>query len=109
VYYMSYSYEKLNAWWVVHKVKPREQLHIPGDAGYHDTPMLDDDVDEVSQEEELPPPFIVDPGAGLDDLVGDANDLEMPIVVKQKQKPIKKKVRLPRLWTKLPDRDADEF
>jgi hypothetical protein len=102
VYYMSYSYEKLNAWWVVHKVKPREQLHIPGDAGYHDTPMLDDDVDEVSQEEELPPPFIVDPGAGLD-------DLEMPIVVKQKQKPIKKKVRLPRLWTKLPDRDADEF
>jgi hypothetical protein len=65
-------------------VKPREQLHIPGDAGYHDTPMLDDDVDEVSQEEELPPPFIIDLGAGLDDLVGDANDLEMPIVVKQK-------------------------
>jgi hypothetical protein len=33
--------------------------------------------------------FIVDPGAGLDDLVGDADDIEMH-VVKQKQKPIKK-------------------
>jgi hypothetical protein len=32
--------------------------------------MFDDDVDEVYQEEELTPSFIVDPGAGLDDLVG---------------------------------------
>jgi hypothetical protein len=42
----------------------------------------------------LPPSFIVDPGAGLDDLVGDADDIEMPVVtlvVKQKQKPIKKR------------------
>jgi hypothetical protein len=51
---------------------------------YHDTPMFDDDVDEVYQEEELPPFFIVDPGAGLDDLVGDADDIEMHVVVKQK-------------------------
>jgi hypothetical protein len=53
---------------------------------------LDDDVDEVCQEEEFPPSFIIDPGAGLDDLVGDSDDIEMPVVVKQKWKPIKKKV-----------------
>jgi hypothetical protein len=35
---------------------------------------------EVYQEEELPPSFIVDLGAGLDDLVGDVDDIEMPIV-----------------------------
>jgi hypothetical protein len=109
VYYLSYPYQKLNAWWVVHKVNPHKRLHTPGDAGYHDTPMLDDDVVEVYQEEELPPSFIIDPGAGLDDLVGDADDIEMPVVVKQKQKPRKKKVQLPRLRTRLPDRDADEF
>jgi hypothetical protein len=63
-------------------VNPREWLHTPGDAGCYDTPTLDDDVDEVYQEEELPPSFIIDPGVGLDDLVGDAEDIEMPIVVK---------------------------
>jgi hypothetical protein len=57
----------------------------------------------------LLPSFIVDPGAGLDDIVGDADDIEMPVVVKQKWKPIKKEVRLPRLRTRLPDCDADEF
>jgi hypothetical protein len=46
---------------------------------------------------------------GLDDLVGHADDIEMPVVVKQKQKPIKKKVRLPRSRTRLPYHDADEF
>jgi hypothetical protein len=69
---------------------------------------LDDDIDEVYQEEELPPSFVVDPGAWLKDLVGDADDIEM-LVVKQKRKPIKKKVWLPRLQTILPDHDADEF
>jgi hypothetical protein len=108
VYYLPYPCEKLSAWWVVHKVNPHERLHTLGDVGYHDTPMLYHDVDEVYQEEELPPSFIVDPGAGLDDLVGDADDIEMP-VVKQKWKPTKKKVRLPRLRTRLPYRDADEF
>jgi hypothetical protein len=44
--------------------------------------MLDDGIDEVYQEEELTPSFIIDPGAGLNDLVGDADDIEMPIVVK---------------------------
>jgi hypothetical protein len=89
-------------------VNPHERLHTPGDTGYHDTPTLDDDVDEVYQEEELPPSSIVDLGAGLNDLVGDADDIEIH-VVKQKWKPINKKVWLPRLWTRLPDHDADEF
>jgi hypothetical protein len=44
--------------------------------------MLDDDIDEVYQEEELPPSFIVNSGAGLNDLVGDGDDIEMSIVVK---------------------------
>jgi hypothetical protein len=82
VYYLSYPCQKLNAWWVVHKVNPREWLHTPGDAGYHDTLTLDDDVDEIYQEEELPPYFIVDLGAGLNDLVEDADDIEMHVVVK---------------------------
>jgi hypothetical protein len=69
---------------------------------------LDDDVDEVYHEEESPPSFVVDPSAGLNDLMGDDVDIEMP-VVKQKRKQIKKKVQLPRLRTRLPDHDADEF
>jgi hypothetical protein len=106
VYYLSYPYQKMNAWWVVHKVNPCEWLHTPRDAGYHDTLMLDDDV---YQEEELPPSFIVDPSAGLNDLVGDADNIEMTVIVKQKWNSIKKKVGLPRLRTRLLDRDADEF
>jgi hypothetical protein len=109
VYYLSYPCQKLKAWWVVHKVNPRERSHTPGDAGYHDTLMLDDDVDEVYQEEELPPSFVVDLGAGLDDLEGDADDMEILVVVKRKWKSIKKKVQLPRLRTRLLDHDADEF
>jgi hypothetical protein len=103
VYYLPDPYQKLSAWWVVHKVNPRERLHTLGDAGYHDTLTLDDDVDEVYQEE------VIDPSAGLDDLVGDADDIEMPVIVKQKWKPIKKKVWLPKLRIRLPDRDAVEF
>jgi hypothetical protein len=71
-------------------VNPREQLYTPGDTGYHDTPTLDDDVDEVYQEEELSASFIIDPSAGLNDLVGDIDDIQMQ--VKRKQKPIKKNV-----------------
>jgi hypothetical protein len=41
--------------------------------------------------------------------VGDVDDIEMSVVVKRKQKPIKKKVWLPRLRTRLPDHDANEF
>jgi hypothetical protein len=65
VCYLPYPCEKLSAWWVVHKVNPRERLHTPGDTRYHDTSTLDDDVDEGYQEEELTPSFIIDPGAGL--------------------------------------------
>jgi hypothetical protein len=57
----------------------------------------------------LPPSFIVNPDAWLDDLVGDVVDIEMPVVVKQKWKPIKKRVWLLRLRTRLPNLDADEF
>jgi hypothetical protein len=62
-------------------VTPPKWLHTPVDSGYHDTPTLDDDVDEVYQEEELPPSFVVDPGAGLDDLVKDADDIKMHIIL----------------------------
>jgi hypothetical protein len=91
VYYLSYPCKKLKAWWVVHMVDPRERLHTLGDAGYHDTLTSDDDIDGVYQEEELLPSSTIDPGAGLDDLVGDADDIEMPVIVKQKRKRIKKK------------------
>jgi hypothetical protein len=75
VYYLPYPCEKLSAWWVVHKVNPRERLYTLGDAGYHDTPTLNDDVYEVYQEEKLPTSFAVDLGAGLNDLVGEADDI----------------------------------
>jgi hypothetical protein len=109
VYYLSYPCQKMNPWWVVHKVNPCDWLHTLGDAGYHDTLTLDDDVDEVYQEEEFPPSFTIDPGARLYDLVGDVDDIDMSIIVKRKQKPIKKKVWLPRLRTRLLDHNADEF
>jgi hypothetical protein len=85
-----YPCEKLSAWWVVHKANPREWLYTPGDAGYHETLTLDDDVDEVYQEEELPSSFVVEPSARLNNLDGDAIDIQMH--VNQKWKPIKKKV-----------------
>jgi hypothetical protein len=33
VYYMSYPNPKFKAWWVVHKVNPKEHLHTPCTAG----------------------------------------------------------------------------
>jgi hypothetical protein len=56
-------------------VNPYEWLHTPNDARYHDTQTLDDDIDEVYQEEEVSCSFIIDPSAGLDDLVANANDI----------------------------------
>jgi hypothetical protein len=91
VYYLPYPCEKLSAWWVVHKVNPHERLYTLGNAGYHGTLTLDDDIDEVYQEEELSTSFIINPSAGLDDLVGDVDDIQMH-VVKRKRKPLKKKV-----------------
>lgn len=46
-------------------MNPHERLHTPSDAGYHDAPTLNDDVDEVYQEEDLSPSFIVDPRKAL--------------------------------------------
>jgi hypothetical protein len=61
VYYLSYPCKKLSA----------------DDAGYHDTPTLDDGIDEILQEEELLASFVVKPGAGLNNLVTDADDIRM--------------------------------
>jgi hypothetical protein len=88
-------------------VNPHEWLYTPGDVGYHDTPTLDDDVDEVYREEELAVYFIAELGTWFDDLVRDADDIQMP--EKRKQKPINKKVWLPSLWTRVPDHDANDF
>jgi hypothetical protein len=79
VYYLPYPCKKQIAWWVVHKVNPHERFYTPGDVGYHDTLMLDDDVDEVYQEEELLASFIIDLGAELDDLVIYAIDIQMHV------------------------------
>jgi hypothetical protein len=36
-------------------------------------------IDEVYQEEELTTSFIIEPGAGFNDLVGDADDIQMSV------------------------------
>jgi hypothetical protein len=90
VYYLSYPCEKLSAWWAVHKVNPCEWLYTPCDAGYHDTPALHEEVDEVYQEEELLASFIIEPDTGFDDLVGDVDDIQTP--QKRKRKLMKEKV-----------------
>ena len=74
---MSYPNEKLHAWWVVHKVNPRERLCTPSDAGYHDS-QVDDEVDEVYQEKELAASFVIEPSAELNLLVGDRDDISIP-------------------------------
>jgi hypothetical protein len=107
VYYLPYPNKKFHAWWVVHKVIPREQLRTPCDAGYHST-QIDGEVDEVYQEEELPTSFVIEPGAGLDSLVGDCDNITVPN--KRKRQAPKKRVR----WSGLGrrgqhNRDVDEF
>jgi hypothetical protein len=47
VYYMSYTCEKLSAWWVAYRVNPREWLHTPDDSGYHENQVVAREVDEV--------------------------------------------------------------
>jgi hypothetical protein len=60
-------------------VNPRERLFTPGDDdGYHDTPVLDGEVDKLYQEEKLLALFVVEPGPELDDLVGDADGIQTP-------------------------------
>jgi hypothetical protein len=61
-------------------VNPRERLFTPGVGGYK---FNDDQANEVYQEEELPSSFVIEPGAGLNSLVGDSNDIT--IVAKPKR------------------------
>jgi hypothetical protein len=72
VYYLNYPCQKLAAWWVVYKVNPREWLYTTTDAAYH---FINEQVDEIYQEEELPTTFVVELGAALDSLVGDGADV----------------------------------
>jgi hypothetical protein len=46
---MLYACQKLSAWWVVYKVNPRERLHTPDDAGYHEKQVEASEVQEVYQ------------------------------------------------------------
>jgi hypothetical protein len=78
VYYLSYPCEKVSAWLVVYNVNSHEWLYTPGDAGYHDTMVLHEKVEEVYQEKELTTSFIFETGPTLDDLVGHANDIQTP-------------------------------
>jgi hypothetical protein len=108
VYYMSYPNPKFKAWWVVHKVNPRERLHTPCTVGYQ---FEDNQADEVYQKE-LPTTFTVDEGVALNSLVGDCDDLTADEVVapKRKRNPRNKKTTLRALdQRRLLDRDSDEF
>jgi hypothetical protein len=56
----------------VYKVNPREWLYTPTDTAYH---FDDQHIDEIYQEEELPTSFVVEPGAAVDSLDGDGDDV----------------------------------
>jgi hypothetical protein len=88
VYYMSYPCQKLSDWWVVYKVNPRERLHTPGDAGYHENHVQAGEVDEVYQDDDMPSSFNIDPNSALESLLGDANDVT---VLEEKEQQIRKK------------------
>jgi hypothetical protein len=90
VYDMPYLCEKLNVWWVVYKVNPREWLHTPYDSGYHENQVAAGEVDEVYQDDELPCSFNIDPDLALNSLLGDANDVTVP--KQRKQAPRKKEI-----------------
>jgi hypothetical protein len=65
VYYMSHSCQKLSASWVVYNENPQEQLHTPGDAGYHENQVEAREVVEVYQDDELPCSFNIDPNLAM--------------------------------------------
>jgi hypothetical protein len=88
VYYMSYTCEKLRAWWVVYRVNPRERLHTPDDFGYHENQVTAGEVDEIYQDDELPCSFNIDPDSTLNSLLGDVNDV---IVPEQRKQALRKK------------------
>jgi hypothetical protein len=86
VYYMLYPCKKLNAWWVVYRVNPRELLHTPGDSGYHENQVAVGDVSEVYQDDKLLCSFNKDPDSALNSLLGDANDVTDKALRKKKHK-----------------------
>jgi hypothetical protein len=88
VYYMSYSCEKLSAWWVVYKVIPWERLHTPGDAGYHENQLEAGEVDEVYQDDELLCLFNINLDLTLNSLLSDANDVT---VLEERKQTLSKK------------------
>jgi hypothetical protein len=90
---MPYPNLKSKAWWVVHKVNPRERLHTPFTTGYQ---FEDDQADEVYREEELSSTFTVDEGVALNPLVGDRDDIivDEGVASKQKRNPRNKKTTL---------------
>jgi hypothetical protein len=88
VYYISYPYEKLSAWWVVHRMNPHEQLHTPDDSSYHENQVPAREVDEVCQVDELSCSFHIDPDSALNSLFGDASDVTVP---EQRKQSLRKK------------------
>jgi hypothetical protein len=88
VYYISYPYEKLSAWWVVYRMNPHQQLHTPNDSGYHETQVPAGEVDEVYQDDELPCSFNIDLELSLNSLLSDANDVTVP---EQRKQTLRKK------------------
>jgi hypothetical protein len=81
---------KFKAWWVVHKVNPRERLHTLCTIGYQ---FKDGQADEVYHEKELPTTFTVDEGVALNSLVEDCDDITVDegVAPKRKRNPRNKK------------------
>jgi hypothetical protein len=88
VYYISYPYEKLSAWWVVYRMNPHQQLHTLNDSGYHENQVPVGEVDEVYQHDELPCSFNIDLELSLNSLLSDANDVTVP---EQRKQTLRKK------------------
>jgi hypothetical protein len=84
VYYMTYPYPKLSAWWVVYKVNPHKPLPIPSDSCYQTCNLEDEENYRIVQENDLPTSLNIDISEGLDSLVGDPNDVE-EVVRKRKR------------------------
>ena len=77
VYYMSYPCKKFKAWWVVYKANPRERLHNKSSI----IPLVNDveeEVEDILQEDEVPTNFRVDAQILPESLVGDCDDVVMP-------------------------------
>jgi hypothetical protein len=68
---------------MVYRVNPRERLHTPDDSGYHENPVVAGEVDDVYQNDELPCSFNIDPDSTLDSLLGDTNNVIVPMQRKQ--------------------------